>query len=243
LLFVPFGLGDPGKLLRSRRAQLRRGIDFRLAEVDRIELAADTVHLADGDMLEYDVLVIASGASLLPEETDGLTGPGWRQRMFTFYTLDGAIELRNALRSFDSGRLVVNMVDLPVKCPVAPLEFCFLADWYFRRRGVRDRIELGYVTSLDGAFTRATCNRELSVLLDRKGIEVTTEFNTGQVDGEAGKLVSWDDRELLFDVLVGFKWVYWHMLLPGRTMPGISAQMQLAGKDTSVIQNLEGAPR
>ena len=202
LLFVPFGLTDPEKLVRSRRAQLHRGVDFRLADVERIETGEDTVYLAGGESIPYDVLVIATGASLLPGETEGLTGPGWQEKMFTFYTLEGATALRNALRSFDRGRLVVNLVDLPVKCPVAPLEFCFLADWHFRRRGIRDRIQIEYVTSLDGAFTKATCNRELSGLLADKGIEVTTEFNTGQADGPGGRLISWDDREVRFDLLV-----------------------------------------
>ncbi len=202
LLFVPFGLADPAHLVRSRNAQLHRGVDFRLADVERIEAGEDRVYLADGEAIPYDVLVIATGASLLPEETEGLTGPGWQERAFTFYTLEGATALRDALRSFDRGRLVVNMVDLPIKCPVAPLEFCFLADWHFRRRGIRDRIEIEYVTSLDGAFTKATCNRELSGLFTSKGIEVTTEFNTGQVDGAAGRLISWDDREVPFDLLV-----------------------------------------
>ena len=202
LLFVPFGLADPEKLVRSRRAQLHTGVDFRLAEVERIEAGEDKVYLTGGEGVPYDVLVIATGASLLPEETEGLTGHGWQERMFTFYTLEGATALREALRSFDRGRLVVNMVDLPVKCPVAPLEFCFLADWHFRRRGTRDRIEIEYVTSLDGAFTKPTCNRELSGLLAAKGIEVTTEFNTGQVDGTEGRLISWDDRQTEFDLLV-----------------------------------------
>ena len=202
MLFVPFGLADPRRLVRSRRAQLHDGVELRLAEVNRIETAEDKVYLEAGEAIPYDVLVIATGAALLPEETEGLTGPGWQERLFTFYTLDGAAALRDALRRFETGRLVVNMIDLPVKCPVAPLEFCFLADWHFRQRGIRDRVQIDYVTSLDGAFTKATCNRELSGLLAVKGIEVTTEFNTGQVDGDGGRLVSWDDREVPFDLLV-----------------------------------------
>ncbi|HTT27396.1 MAG TPA: FAD/NAD(P)-binding oxidoreductase [Solirubrobacteraceae bacterium] len=202
LLFVPFGLADPAKLVRPRRAQLHDGIEFRLAEVERIETADNTVLLSHGETVPYDVLVIASGASLLSGETEGLTGEGWRERMSTFYTLEGATALRDALRAFDHGRLVVNMVDLPVKCPVAPLEFCFLADWHFKQRGIRDRIQIEYVTSLDGAFTKATCNRELSGLLSGKGIDVITEFNTGEVDGAGGRLISWDDREVPFDLLV-----------------------------------------
>ncbi|MHB1567792.1 MAG: type III sulfide quinone reductase, selenoprotein subtype [Solirubrobacteraceae bacterium] len=202
LLFVPFGMADPAKLVRSRREQLHRDILFQQAEVDRVDTDRCTVLLRHGEPIRYDVLIVATGATLLFDETEGLTGPGWGERAFTFYTLDGAIALRDALRRFEAGRLVVNMIDMPVKCPVAPLEFCFLADWHLRRRGIRDRVAVEYVTSLDGAFTRAICNRELSGMLNERGISVTTEFATGSVDGAAGKLVSWDEREVPFDLLV-----------------------------------------
>ena len=114
LLFVPFGLADPGEIVRSRRAQLRDGIEFRLAEVDRVETAAHRVHLVGGESIAYDVLVVASGASLPPEETEGLTGPGWGERIFTFYELASATALREALGQFDHGRLVVNAFDMPI---------------------------------------------------------------------------------------------------------------------------------
>ena len=116
------------------------------------------------------MVVVATGARLLPEETDGLTGPGWLEDVSTFYTPEGAVALRHMLDRFAGGRLVVNVIDMPIKCPVAPLEFCFLADHYFRQRGIRDRVELTYVTPLDGAFTKPVCNRELSGLLAEKGI-------------------------------------------------------------------------
>jgi sulfide:quinone oxidoreductase len=127
--------------VRSRAAQLHDGIELRISAVDRIDPVERLVHLSDGGELPYDVLVIASGTELLPDETEGLTGPGWRERIFTFYDLDGATALCEALRAFDRGRLVVNPVDMPIKCPVAPLEFCFLADWFLRERGVRDAVE------------------------------------------------------------------------------------------------------
>ena len=202
LLFVPFGLAEPDEIVRPRPKQLRSGVEFRLGDVDRVETTENTVHLADGAALEYDALVIASGATLLPEETEGLTGPGWGETVHTFYTLEGAVALRDALRTFDHGRLVVNMIDMPIKCPVAPLEFSFLADWYLRERGVRDDVELIYVTPLDSVFTKPVAAEHLSGLLESKGIHLETEFATGQVDGETGKLVSWDDREIRFDLLV-----------------------------------------
>lgn len=202
LLFVPFGKAEPGDLVRPRHRQFRSGISFRQAAVDRVDLDKNEVLLADGTRVGYDVLVIATGARLVPEETDGLTGPGWLEKVFTFYTLDGAVALRRALAEFDGGRLAVAVMDLPLKCPVAPLEFCFLADAYFRERGIRDKVELTYVSPLDGAFTKPVCDRELSGLLKDKGVSVVTEFNTGEVDGAAGRLVSFDGREVPFDLAV-----------------------------------------
>jgi sulfide:quinone oxidoreductase len=202
LLFVPFGLADPDDIVRPRHLQLRDGIGFRRAEVTAVDLDAQKVHLTDGTALDYEVLVVASGAALLPEETEGLTGPGWGEKVFTFYDLPGATALRRALRRFQGGRLVVNVADMPVTCPVAPLEFCFLADWYFRRRGIRDRVELAYVTPLDGAFAQPAASRALSRLLKEKGIELVTEFTTGTVDGKGGRLVAYDGREVPFDLAV-----------------------------------------
>jgi len=148
------------------------------------------------------VLIVATGARLVPEETEGLTGEGWGERVHTFYTLRGAELLGRALDGFEGGRVVVNVVDMPIKCPVAPLEFCFLADEYFYHRGIRDRVELTYVTPLDGAFTKPVASHALGDLLREKGISLVTEFNTGEVDGKTGRLIAYDGREVPFDLAV-----------------------------------------
>ena len=202
LLFVPFGLTHSTEIVRSRRHQLHKGIEFRLVPVERVDIQSDIVHLGDGTELSYDALVVASGSVLVEEETEGLTGPGWMEKVFTFYDVGGAAALHDALEGFDGGRLVVNVVDMPIKCPVAPLEFCFLADWFFQRVGIRDRVELTYVTPLDGAFTKPVAAKALAGLLEEKGVALVTEFNTGEVDGSAGRLISYDGREVGFDLAV-----------------------------------------
>ena len=220
LLFVPFGLAHPEDVVRPRGRQLHGGIEYRRRGVERVDLEANQVHLADGSALDYDVLVVATGAVLVPEETEGLTGPGWMERVLTFYSLEGAAALEGALARFDGGRIVVNVVDLPIKCPVAPLEFCFLADWYFTDRGIRDQVEIVYATPLDGAFTKPVSSRQLGEMLAEKGVELVTEFNTGEVDGEGGRLVAYDGRELPFDLAVvvplhgGAPVSYTHLTLP-----------------------------
>ena len=202
LLFVPFGLAHLDEIVRPRRRQLHSGITFHEGAIDSVSLERQSVRLEDGSDLPYDVLVVATGARLQPEETEGLTGPGWNERVFTFYTAPGAEALREALEWFDGGRLVVNLVDMPIKCPVAPLEFVFLADWHLRERGIRGETELVFATPLDGAFTKPVASEQLGALLDEKGIELVTEFNAGEVDGAGGVLASYDGRALDFDLLV-----------------------------------------
>jgi len=202
LLFVPFGLAQVDEIVRPRRRQFRNGVIFHQNEVEEVWIERDEVLLDDRTVLPYDVLVVASGVRLQPEETEGLTGPGWNERAFTFYSPDGADALHAALERFDGGRLVVNLIDMPIKCPVAPLEFAFLTDWYLRERGIRNRTELVYSTPLDGAFTKPIASEHLAGLLAEKEIELVTEFNAGEVDGVGGKLSSYDGRELEFDLLV-----------------------------------------
>jgi sulfide:quinone oxidoreductase len=202
LLFVPFGLAQIDEIVRPRRRQLRDGVVFHENEVESVAVDKDEVLLDDGTVLPYDVLVVASGVRLQPGETEGMTGPGWNERVFTFYDLPGAAALEHALERFDGGRLVVNITDMPIKCPVAPIEFAFLADWYLRERGLRARSEIVLATPLDGCFTKPIASEHLTYLLGEKEIELVTEFSTGEIDGAGGKLVSYDGREVDFDLLV-----------------------------------------
>ena len=138
--------------------------------VERIEPDTHRVVLKDGETLGFDLLVIASGARLRPAETPGLAEALAERSVHDFYTLEGAQALRAALERFEGGRFVVNVVEMPIKCPVAAMELLFLADAYFVGRGIRERVELVYVTPLDGAFTRPMCNKVLRYLIERKGI-------------------------------------------------------------------------
>ena len=202
LLFLPFGARDEAKNQRPRKKTLAPGVRWLREAVRLVEPERRKVALETGTELPYDLLVIASGSQIRPDETEGLLDGGWRRDIFDFYTLDGALALREALESFREGRLVLNIVEMPIKCPVAPLEFMFLADAFFTKKGIRDRVELVYVTPLDGAFTKPIASRLLGGLLERKGIRVEPEFATGQVDAAAKKLVSYDEREVPYDLLV-----------------------------------------
>ncbi len=202
LLFLPFGKYRPEQLRKPRRRLLRPGIRFEVAEVDRIDPVGKVVKLADGGALAYDYLVIASGTSPRPDQTPGMLGPEWRRSIFDFYSYDGASALAGALDTFRGGRLVVHIVDQPIKCPVAPLEFTFLAEASFRQQGRRDQVEIVYVTPLSGAFTKPIASERLGGMLEDRKIALETDFLVERIDPERKVLVSYDEREVPFDLLV-----------------------------------------
>jgi sulfide:quinone oxidoreductase len=129
-------------------------------------------------------------------------GGQWRESIHDFYTFDGALALRDKLRTFTGGRVVVHVVEMPIKCPVAPLEFAFLADAYFRGRGMRDRVELVYVTPLPGAFTKPIASARLGGMLEERKIALEPDFVVERIDADRKTLVSYDEREVPFDLLV-----------------------------------------
>ena len=137
-----------------------------------------------------------------PEQTEGLLDVEWGRSKFDFYTARGAEKLGQFLKTWQGGKLVLSIAEMPIKCPVAPLEFLFLADSYFSERGMRDKVDIHLVTPLSGAFTKPTSSRVLGEFLERKGISVTPDFGLARVDSAEKKLIAWDDSEVNYDLLV-----------------------------------------
>jgi sulfide:quinone oxidoreductase len=201
-LFLPFRKYSHEQVVRSRHAFLPDGVDFVVGSIDKVEPEQNVVLLEDGRPLPYDQLVVATGTTPRPDQTPGMLGPEWRRSIFDFYTLEGAEALARALDRFDSGRLVVHVTEMPIKCPVAPLEFTFLAEAWLRERGLRDRVELVYVTPLDGAFTKPVASAHLGGMLEERKVHVETDFMVERIDPKRKMLVSYDEREITFDLLV-----------------------------------------
>ncbi len=202
LLFLPFGSYRPEEVVKPRRPLLDPAVALRLGEIDRIAPDENAVYLRGGETLPYDILVVATGSRIVPEATPGLTGPGWGETAFDFYTLEGATALGAALEGWEGGRLVLNVVEMPIKCPVAPLEFLFLAEAFFTQRGLRDKVEIVYATPLEGAFTKPRASAALGGMLDDRGIKVLGDFAASEVDGARRVLRAYDGRETDYDLLV-----------------------------------------
>ncbi|WP_456844166.1 type III sulfide quinone reductase, selenoprotein subtype [Cellulomonas sp. P5_C6] len=230
-LFVPFG-GPTDGLVRSRHAFVHDGVDLVLEAVDRVDASAREVVLLDGRLLPYDYLVIASGTTPRPDQTPGMLGPQWRRSIFDFYTLDGAKALATALRRFRGGRLVVHVTDMPIKCPVAPLEFTFLADDWLRERGLRSHTDLVFVTPLDGAFTKPIASERLGSMLSDRGVAVEPDFLVEHIEDTT--LVSYDGREIPFDLLVT---VPLHMGADFVTRSGLGDELGFVPVDKHTLQS------
>ncbi len=202
LLLLPFGGYRPEELVKPRSRFIPAGVDLIDAEIDRVDPDARIVSLADGRELDYDYLVIATGASPRPDQTPGMAEGEWQQSIFDFYTLEGALALRDKLATWEGGRLVVHIVEMPIKCPVAPQEFAFLADAFFQDRGLRDRVDITFVTPLEGAFTKPVASRHLAGMLAERRIALESDFMVDVIDPTSKTLVSMDEREIPFDLLV-----------------------------------------
>jgi sulfide:quinone oxidoreductase len=201
-LFIPFGVYTRRDVVKPRAAFVPEGVDLVVGEIDSVDPDASTVTLASGKSLGYDYLVIATGTHPRPDQTPGLESAAYGDTIHDFYTLEGAEALAARLETWEGGRLVVNIVEMPIKCPVAPLEFTFLAEAFFEEMGMRDRVEITYATPLPDAFTKPVAARHLGHMLSDRKIDLETDFYLERVDHEAMALVSYDERELPYDLLV-----------------------------------------
>lgn len=200
-LFLPFDIYTEDQVKKVGKKFIPKGVNYIQKKIEKILPEENKVKLED-ETLNYDILIIATGSKIAPEETEGLIGPLWKKDIFDFYTYEGSLALRNKLRDWKGGKLVVHITEMPIKCPVAPLEFAFLADSYFRDKGMRDKVDISYVTPLTGAFTKPTCSTALSYLLKEKGIHMESDFSIEHIDNDTKEIVDYEDRRIHFDLLV-----------------------------------------
>lgn len=202
-LFIPFSIYDLSDVRKPVQSVLPKGPEFINENVKEIDAESQTIRTENGSEVHYDILIIATGSRIAPEETEGLTDENtWRKNAFDFYTADGALALEPVLQNFKEGNLVVHLTEMPIKCPVAPLEFAFLSEYYFRKKGLRDSVNITYVTPLDGAFTKPKAAAAFGNVFEERGIKIVTEFNAAAVDGEKKQIVSYDERTVDYDLLV-----------------------------------------
>lgn len=201
-LFMPFGMYTKKDVIKPKADFIPIGVNFIYSKIDKVEGANNKVKLANGVVLNYDYLIIATGVRIVPEETPGMKGELWHKNIFDFYTIEGASALAEFFKTWQGGELVLNIADNPIKCPVAPLEFVMFADAFFVERGLRDKVNITFVTPMEGAFTKPRASKILGGLLTEKNINVVPNFYLEKVDNKNKKIISYDEQEVPFDCLI-----------------------------------------
>jgi sulfide:quinone oxidoreductase len=201
-LFIPFGYYKREDIVKPMRKLISKDVIHLNNEVDKIIPEENKVIFKDGSSHGYDILIIATGARIVPDDTPGLKGDLWHKKVFDFYTIEGAEALAGFFKTWEGGNLVINIADNPIKCPVAPLEFSFYADDYFTKKGIRDKVNITYVTPLSGAFTKPKASKLFGSLLGEKGINLVTDFFLGELDNVNSKILDFGGREVPFDCLI-----------------------------------------
>lgn len=201
-LFIPFDIYSPTDVVKPKRNFLPPQVEIIFSDIEIIEPDDNRVRLTNNQVINYDYLVVATGSRIFPEETDGLKDGAWHKNIFDFYTIEGATALNRFLKFWKGGRMVVIIAEMPIKCPVAPLEFLFLADWFFHQRSIREKVEIVFATPLPGAFTKPRASSVLGDMLDNKGIMLEADYNIMEVDPTKQLIRSYDEREINYDLLV-----------------------------------------
>ncbi len=200
-LFIPFGIYNKQDVTKPKYDFFPPGANVIFNKIDHIEGDKNQVYLDGGKVLNYDFLIIATGTETRPDMTPGMKGNLWYNEIFDFYTIEGAVALHNKLKHWEGGELVMCISEIPYKCPVAPLEFVFLAEAYFTQKGIRDKVNITYVTPMSGAFTKPVATKMLSALLEEKNIKIIPDFYLESVDNENKRIYSYDGQEVPFDIL------------------------------------------
>ena len=200
-LFLPFDTYTEEQVKKVGKKFIPKGVTYIQKKIKQIYPETNLVKLEDEE-INYDLLIIATGSKIAPEEIEGMKGKNWQKNVFDFYTYEGSLALRNKLRTWEGGKMVVHISEMPIKCPVAPLEFAFLADSFFIKKGIREKVDITYVTPLSGAFTKDKCSKSLSYLLEEKNINLETDFAIERVENDSHKIIDYANKEIEYDLLV-----------------------------------------
>ena len=196
-VYVAFEHLRPETLVRDERRLLRKRVRLILGEAVRIDPEGRRVHLADGQTLDYDRLVVALGARLVPEEL-----PHYSETAQHFYSLEGAARLREALEAFRGGKVVVTVGSVPYKCPPAPSEAACQLDYYFTRRGIRDKVDIHFLSPLSRVFPLEPVNPVVERIFAVHNIRSTVFFNVESIDPVNRVVNSIEGESVPFDLLI-----------------------------------------
>jgi sulfide:quinone oxidoreductase len=199
-MLVSMGEMHPKDTFAEERELLDRRVGLITGDkgtITKLNPADKAVVTADGSTHNYDYLVLATGSHIQVDEI-----PGFKEGAQTFFSLDGAQKMWDSVRGFQGGNIVVDVAMLPHKCPVAPLEITLMLDDYFKRKGIRDKVNLHYCYPVPGVFGIPNVNKMMTGVFDQRGINVHSQFTLAGVDPSGKKITSKEGESLNYDLLI-----------------------------------------
>ncbi len=197
-LDIAFKGASPDKYVKDETELVRKEVDFIQDPAVKIDFQARSVTTKGGRALTYNYLVIATGAVADPSMIPGLaegsmnfhTGPKDSQRIW------------EALQKFEGGAVVVAIAGTPHKCPPSPNEAAFMLDDYFRKKGIRDKVTIRFLTPDPRPYPAERISHVVEPMFKEKGIEVSTFFNVDSVDPKGKKINSMEGEVFDYDLLI-----------------------------------------
>ncbi|MEM2883073.1 MAG: FAD/NAD(P)-binding oxidoreductase [Nitrososphaerales archaeon] len=196
-VYVAFGDEQIRNIVRDEHSLLNNNVNLITKEATKIDPKNRKVFLDDGESLDYDYLVIATGSRIVLEEVKGL-----KEGAYHFYEAEAAEKLRQALKSFTGGKIVVGVGGVPYKCPPAPAEAACQLDYYFEKRGIRDKVQIEFLSPLPRVFPLEAVNPFVTKIFEEKKIAYHTFFNVDYVDPEVKKVYSLEGESVDYDLLI-----------------------------------------
>ncbi len=123
----------------------RKGIGFKPVAAKKVDPENNCLHLVDGSQVDYDYLVIATGPELAFDEIEGLGPHGGHTQSVCH--VDHAETASVAFEEFckDPGPIIIGAVQ-GASCFGPAYEFLFILETELRRRKIRDKVQMTYVT-------------------------------------------------------------------------------------------------
>lgn len=197
-LHVAFTGQDPSQLIREECSLVTENAHLIEQDAERIDLKNETVTLGSGEKLHYEHLVIATGSVTDPKATPGLS-----EAALNFHTSpEESIKIWDAIQKFDGGHVVVGIAAVPHKCPPSPNEAAFLVDDYFRKRGIRDKVKITFLTPYPRSYPAEPMSRVVGPRFQKRGIELVTFFNVESVDPAKREIYSLEGETVSYDLLL-----------------------------------------
>jgi sulfide:quinone oxidoreductase len=197
-LDIAFKGAAPDRFVKDETELLRKGVEFLQDPAVKIDLEGRSVATRSGRTLDYDYLVIATGAVADPTRV-----PGLAEGALNFHTgPEDSRRIWESLQNFKGGTIIVVIAGTPHKCPPSPDEAAFMLDEFFRKRGLREKVRIQFLTPYPRPYPAEKISKVVEPLLRERGIEVTTFFNVDSVDPAQRRVYSLEGEAFGYDLLI-----------------------------------------